>query len=334
MSTDDTKTSLPKGTVPADAAGIGNAIEVLRNGGLVAFPTETVYGLGADARDERAVARIFAAKGRPSFNPLIVHVKSTEAVLEHAEMDERAHLLARHFWPGALTLVLKRRDDTTLSKLVSAGLDSVAMRVPDHNVSNQLLGVSEIPLAAPSANRSGKISPTQAHHVSDSLGQNVDLILDGGPTEIGVESTILDLSDSTKVTLLRPGGVSAEEIEAVLDSPLATTEAADDGLGNQPRLAPGLLKSHYAPSASVRLNATEAEPGELLIGFGEIEGTGMTLSATGDLLEAAANLFSMLHRADTEGHVGIAVAPIPHSGLGLAINDRLKRASAPRDLPE
>lgn len=308
--------------VAASAETIARAAKVLRGGGLVAFPTETVYGLGADATDEHAVARIFDAKGRPSFNPLIVHVPDVAAAEALAVFDERARVLARELWPGPLTLVLKRRSESGLSRLVSAGLDTVAVRAPDHPLAQDLLRACGRPIAAPSANRSGSISPTLAEHVLASLGGRVDLILDGGPCRVGVESTVVDVSGA-EPALLRPGGVPREEIEALI-GPLAT--AAEDP--DAPK-SPGQLLSHYAPRLPVRLNAEAAAPGEALLGFGPGACTA-NLSASGDLVEAAANLFALLHALDDASHTGIAVKPIPETGLGLAINDRLRRAAAPR----
>lgn len=304
-----------------DTSGLDRAARLLRRGGLVAFPTETVYGLGADATDDRAVARIFEAKGRPSFNPLIVHVPDLAAAAKHVEMTPLADRLADRFWPGPLTLVLRRKPGCKLSRLVSAGLETVAVRVPAHGGARDLLRLADRPIAAPSANASGRLSPTEATHVADSLGRRVDLILDGGPCSVGLESTVIDATGDTPV-LLRPGGVSADEIEALIGRriPRATEEETAPA-------SPGMLLSHYAPGLPLRLNADRAEPGEVLLGFGP--GSSVpTLSATGDLIEAAANLFRMLHDLDDPAaHRGIAVAPIPEHGLGLAINDRLRRAA-------
>jgi L-threonylcarbamoyladenylate synthase len=308
---------------PATPAAIREAAELLRAGGLVAFPTETVYGLGGDATCDRAVAAIFEAKGRPSFNPLIAHVASAEQAAELVEVGLDAERLMRRFWPGPLTLVLPRRADSPVSLLASAGLDSVAVRMPDHPVALDLIRAAGRPLAAPSANRSGAVSPTAAHHVADCLGGRVSLILDGGSCRVGVESTVLDLSGDRPV-LLRPGGLEVETLEAVLG--MALPHAAADSAA--PR-SPGQLDSHYAPRLPVRLNAHSAGPGEALLGFGPAEAS-LTLSPSGDLEEAAANLFAMLRALDRPEFSAIAVMPIPEYGLGLAINDRLRRAAAPR----
>ncbi|RKF16033.1 threonylcarbamoyl-AMP synthase [Roseovarius spongiae] len=309
-------------TLAPDAAGIERAAALLAQGALVSFPTETVYGLGGDATQGRAVAGIFAAKDRPAFNPLIVHVADAGMARRFGEWSDTADRLAAAFWPGPLTLVLPLRAGHRLSPLVSAGQDSVALRAPDHPVAQALLRALDRPVAAPSANRSGRISPTRAAHVAAGLGGRIDAILDGGPCPVGVESTILGLTGAP--TLLRPGGLPAEALEAALGHALPRAAA------NAAITAPGQLASHYAPRAGVRLNADAAEPGETLLGFGRMEAD-RNLSPTGDLTEAAANLFAMLHRLDAEGARGIAVAPIPETGLGRAINDRLRRAAAPRD---
>ncbi|MDH2326468.1 L-threonylcarbamoyladenylate synthase [Cereibacter sp. SYSU M97828] len=294
------------------------AAQILRGGGLVAFPSETVYGLGGDARSDTAVARIYEAKGRPQFNPLIVHLPDAEAVARYAVLPEGFERVAA-FWPGPLTLVLPLREDAGLSPLVTAGLDSVAVRVPAHPVTRALLRDFGGPLAGPSANPSGRISPTRAEHVLDGLSGRIEAVLEGGASAVGVESTILGLVGAP--VLLRPGGVPREALEAVL-GPLAV-----GGDAAKPS-APGQLLSHYAPRGRVRLNAVPG-PGEVAIGFGT---GGLDLSPSGDLVEAAANLFHMLREADRlAGEDGvIAVAPVPEHGLGLAINDRLRRAAAPR----
>lgn len=302
---------------------IAQAGLALAEGKLVAFPTETVYGLGGDATCDRAVAAIFEAKGRPSFNPLIAHVASVEQAASLVEMDDRALTLARHFWPGPLTLVLTRRADCPISLLASAGLDSVAVRMPDHPVALALIRAAGRPLAAPSANRSGRVSPTTAGHVADCLDGRVAIILDGGACRVGVESTVVDLTGPIPA-LLRPGGLAVEELEAVLGETLLRSTDSPDA----PR-SPGQLESHYAPKASVRLNAAAPRAGEALLGFGAMTADA-NLSPSGDLEEAAANLFAMLRGLDRPGIVGIAVAAIPEHGLGLAINDRLRRAAAPR----
>ncbi len=303
----------------ADDGGLDRAAAILRAGGLVAFPTETVYGLGADACNGRAVARIFAAKGRPRFNPLIVHLADAQAARALVEWSDAAEALATRFWPGPLTLVLPLLPDSPLSPLVTAGLPSLALRVPAHPLARALLARFGGPVAAPSANPSGRISPTTAAHVAAGLSGRIEAILDGGPCPVGVESTILGLTDTPR--LLRPGGLASEEIAAALGQPLAPS-----GPGIS---APGQLASHYAPAAPMRLDATEKLPGERLLGFGAVPRADLNLSPAGDLTEAAANLFAMLHRID-DGSTAIAVSPIPETGLGRAINDRLRRAAAPR----
>ncbi|WP_299676195.1 L-threonylcarbamoyladenylate synthase [uncultured Roseobacter sp.] len=304
-----------------DAAGIDQAASLLASGALVAFPTETVYGLGADARNGEAVAAIYAAKGRPSFNPLIVHLPSTDAARDLVHWSDTADRLAQAFWPGPLTLVLPLRADHGLSGLVTAGLPTVALRVPAQPSAQTLLRAFGGPVAAPSANPSGRISATTAAHVVAGLGDKLVAVLDDGPCTVGLESTIIGLDGAP--TLLRAGGLPLEAIEAALGGPLdqSTTPVAIT--------APGQLASHYAPRAPLRMNVTTAEPGELLLGFGQIQAD-LNLSERGDLHEAAANLFEMLHRLDAMGQA-IAVAPIPDHGLGRAINDRLARAAAPRD---
>jgi len=304
-----------------DDAGLDHAAQVLRDGGLVSFPTETVYGLGADASNDRAVARIFEAKGRPRFNPLIVHLPSLDAARKIAVFDDQAMRLADAFWPGPLTLVLPLRPDAGLSALVSAGLATVALRVPAHALARDLLARTARPVAAPSANPSGKISPTQAAHVLEGLDGRIEAVLDGGPCDVGVESTIVGFSPAP--VLLRPGGLPAEVIEQCLGEPLAA-HAADGPLN-----APGQMASHYAPAATLRLNAQSVLPGERLLGFGPVAAS-LNLSPSGDLVEAAANLFHHLHALDADGAAPIAVSPIPEKGLGRAINDRLRRAAAPR----
>lgn len=316
--------------VPPDATHLAEAAAALAAGDLVAFPSETVYGLGGDAGSDQAVARIYEAKGRPSFNPLIVHVPSLAAAAEFAVVSPAAEALAAKFWPGPLTLVLLRKPGCRLSLLVSAGMDSVALRVPAHPVAQALLRAAGRPLAGPSANPSGRISPTTAQHVADGLGDKVAMILDGGPCAIGLESTVVSLLDDAP-QILRPGGIVAEELAAVLGRPVGLAPQIGDvtaGLHG-----PGRLLSHYAPAAPVRLNAMTALPSETLLGFGPNApaGTALNLSPTGDLTEAAANLFAMLRELDRPGVKAIAVMPIPERGLGLAINDRLRRAAAPRD---
>lgn len=302
-----------------NATAIAKAAAWLRRGRLIAFPTETVYGLGADAGNDAAVAAIFAAKERPRFNPLIAHVENLAAAERLAEFEPRARKLAEALWPGPLTLVLPRRADAPLSLLVSAGLDSVAVRIPSHPIARALLGACRVPVAAPSANRFGSVSPTTAAHVVDDLGDRVDLIIDGGRCRVGIESTIVELCGATP-RLLRPGGIPAEVIEELI-GPLA---APDDG----PPRAPGMLSRHYAPRLPLRTDAAAARAGEALLGFGVAGAAAdLNLSRSGDLVEAAANLFAMLHTLDRGEFTGIAVMPIPQTGLGRAINDRLRRAA-------
>lgn len=315
--------------VKATDDAIRTAAQRLRAGDLVAFPTETVYGLGADATNGRAVAAVFAAKGRPSFNPLIVHVADHAHAAAIARMTPLALRLAKAFWPGPLTLVLERAASAEVCDLVSAGLPTVAVRVPDHPVAQALLAATGRPLAAPSANRSGRVSPTLAAHVEADLDGAVSMILDAGATPRGLESTVIDARGDAPV-LLRPGAVTAEAIEEVLMMPLAV---ASDAAADRPS-APGQLASHYAPNAKVRLHATDVRPGEALLAFGPdappSSGPRVDLSPEGDLTEAAANLFGALRRLDQTGCETIAVMPVPMQGLGVAINDRLKRAAAPR----
>lgn len=306
----------------ADGAGVARARDLLLGGRLVAFPTETVYGLGALASDDRAVASVFAAKGRPAFNPLIVHVPDFGAASRLADFDTEAARLAEAFWPGPLTLVVRLRGDAGISPLVTAGLPTVALRVPAHPLAQQVLAAVGAPIAAPSANPSGRISPTMAQHVLDGLGGRIAAVLDGGACDVGLESTIM--TTDPVPTLLRPGGLPVEAIAACLGRPVASATPGDGVT------APGQLASHYAPKGQLRLEATEARPGEVLIGFGPVAGD-LMLSASGDLVEAAGNLFRHLHTLDADGADRIAVAPIPHKGLGIAINDRLVRAAAPRD---
>ncbi|NYS23721.1 threonylcarbamoyl-AMP synthase [Rhodobacteraceae bacterium 2376] len=310
--------------LPPDSAGIAAAATILREGGLVALPTETVYGLAADARNDRAVAAIFAAKDRPRFNPLIVHLAEIRDARALARFTPGAEAMAAAFWPGPLTLVLPLRAGHGLSPLVTAGLDTVALRLPAHPLARQLLQAFGGPLAAPSANPSGRISPTSAAHVMAGLTGRIDAVLDGGPCAVGVESTILDCSGDHPA-LLRAGGTTAEGIAALLGN----APARDPGKAQAPR-APGQLSSHYAPHAPVRLNVSDPAPDELWIGFGPgCDGAALTLSASGDLTEAAANLFRILHEADAHARP-IAFAPVPQHGLGQAINDRLIRAAHPR----
>ncbi|BBK38399.1 threonylcarbamoyl-AMP synthase [Allostella sp. ATCC 35155] len=311
------------------AAAVAEAARLLADGRLVAFPTETVYGLGGDATSDRAVAAIFAAKGRPRFNPLIAHVADVAAAERIACLDDRARRLAERFWPGPLTLVLPRRPEGGVSLLATAGLDTVAVRVPAHPVARALLTAFGRPVAGPSANPSGRVSPTSAAHVLEGLGGRVAMILDGGDCRVGVESTVLDLSGRNPA-LLRPGGLARDRIEALLGHVLAGAAPADP----QRPTAPGQLASHYAPDRPVRLDAASVAADEALLAFGPDIPAGaavtLQLSATGDLTEAAANLFAHLRRLDRPGLRAIAVSPIPETGLGEAINDRLRRAAAPR----
>lgn len=312
----------------ADAAAIEDAGRLLRDGQLVAFPTETVYGLGGDATNGEAVARIFAAKGRPSFNPLIVHVPDVASAEKIGQFSQLAARLARAFWPGPLTLVVPRKANSSISELVSAGLPSIALRVPANHIAQALLKAANRPLAAPSANRSGHVSATCAAHVAADLGDRVAMILDGGATLHGLESTVVDATGDTLV-ILRPGAISADMLEATAE----TAAMRAPGYSGAPA-SPGQLESHYATRAALRLNATHVARGEALLSFGphvpEPHGLAINLSATGDLIEAASKLFAALRTLDASGVPTIAVTPIPYEGLGEAINDRLKRAAAPR----
>ena len=313
--------------LPPDAPGLAEAAALLAGGRLVAFPTETVYGLGGDARNPDAVAAIYAAKGRPAKNPLIVHVPDVGAARALARFTPEAERLAAAFWPGPLTLVLPIAPDAGLAPAVTAGLSTVAIRVPDHAVARALLTSAGAPLAAPSANPSGKISPTAPAHVMEGLAGRIAAVLDGGPCPVGVESTIVGLADGP-ARLLRPGGLPPEAIEECLGHPLVRAQSDPD----RPS-APGQLASHYAPEAALRLDAPAPEPGEVWIGFGPgCDDAAFSLSPSGDLAEAAAKLFAMLRAADKAAGPGgrIAVAPVPLRGLGRAINDRLSRAAAPR----
>ena len=297
--------------LPYGPEAIAEAARLIGESLVVAVPTETVYGLAADAGSGEAVARIYEAKGRPSFNPLIVHVKDIEQARTIVEMDGEAEALAERFWPGPLTLVLPLRDDAPIAALVTAGLTTIAIRAPAHPAMRDLLETVGRPLAAPSANASGRLSPTRAEHVLAGLAGRIPLIVDGGPTEHGLESTIVALTGG-EARLLRPG-------------PIDLGLALDEGGGVE---SPGRLESHYAPAKPLRLHALDARPGEWLIGFGTVSGDA-TLSASGDLMEGAANLFEKLHEAEAAPEPRIAVAPIPDEGLGAAINDRLRRAAAP-----
>ena len=318
-------TAFPSIIVSADNAGIERTARVIAEGGLVAFPTETVYGLGANARDDHAVAQIFEAKNRPRFNPLIVHVPTMGDARRLAQFDDRAEEIANAFWPGPLSIVLQRRADAGLSFLVSAGLNTIALRIPDNELAKKLLTEAQCPIAAPSANRSGEVSPTTAEHVAQSLPEPGDkgpsLILDGGPCGVGLESTVIDLSEPMP-SLLRPGGITREELAGYLGK--LVVAGNDD---TAPR-SPGMMTRHYAPATPLRINAIAARADEALLGFGDNANEAIhNLSPDGNLTEAAANLFAMLRSLDNGAYAGIAVAPIPEHGLGQAINDRLKRAA-------
>jgi L-threonylcarbamoyladenylate synthase len=320
----------------ADRAAIEAAARCLAAGGLVAFPTETVYGLGTDATDGGAVARLYAAKGRPSFNPLIAHVADAPVARALARFDAAAERLTA-FWPGPLTLVLPKSPTCPVADLATAGLDTIAVRVPGHPVARDILMAFGRPVVAPSANRSGHVSPTTAEHVGADLGGRIDLIIDGGPTTVGVESTIVGCLGAQPV-LLRPGGLPRTDIEHALGEVLADPPSASVPPGGEDNpLAPGQLVSHYAPKARLRLDAETVHPGEALLAFGPTPLPGaahasavLNLSAKGDAIEAAANLFSHLRALDASGAAAIAVMRVPHEGLGEAINDRLARAAAPR----
>ena len=301
---------------------IERAAQLLVQGRLVSFPTETVYGLGADATNESAVNAIYAAKGRPSFNPLIAHVFSVEMAKDYVEWSEVADVLASAFWPGPLTLVLPLKPHSAIAPTVTAGLDTLAIRLPAHPLAQKLLEHTGRPVAAPSANPSGRISPTTALHVFEGLNGKVDVILDGGPCEVGLESTIVGLAPTP--TILRPGSITENDLETVLGHSMTHYQ---DGSHIS---APGQMLSHYAPNAEVRLNADPFSQDELKLGFGAME-CDLNLSEGGDLDEAARNLFYMLRQLDKNGQGKIAVAPIPNHGIGVAINDRLKRAAAPKD---
>jgi len=329
------KLGLKTQILTADAAAVAKAAACLAEGGLVAFPTETVYGLGADATNADAIARLYEAKGRPLFNPLIVHVGSLAAARGIARFDATAGRLAEAFWPGPLTLVLPKTPDCAVADLATAGLDTVAVRLPVHPIARRILDAFGGPVVAPSANLSGHVSPTSAEHVAADLSGRIDLIIDGGPVTVGIESTIVGCFDTPM--LLRPGGLPREAVEGVLGQKLARPPQ-DLAVENGQPLAPGMLASHYAPRTPVRLNANEVRPGEALLAFGpdRMSGTDqalavMNLSARGDLNEAATHLFGYLRALDAIGASAIAVAPVPRHGLGEAINDRLRRAAMDRE---
>lgn len=313
----------------ADAAAIAEAADVLRAGGLAAFPTETVYGLGARADDPRAVALLYAAKGRPSFNPLIAHVRDLGAAKRLGNFSDAALVLAEKFWPGPLTLVVKASGNSSVCELARAGLDTIAIRVPSHEIAQALLAATDFPIVAPSANRSGHVSPTTAQHVAKDLSGKIDLILDGGSSKGGIESTIVDFSGA-KPRLLRSGGIARGEIEKITGALLHADK--------NEIFAPGMMASHYAPNATMRLDVQEVRENEALLAFGSSLPAGsdrarkiLNLSARGDLTEAASNLYAFLRALDLVNAQTIAVAPIPHEGLGEAIRDRLQRAAAPRE---
>ena len=323
--------------VSATDENIAKAAEILKSGGVVGMPTETVYGLAANAFDGRAVAKIYEIKGRPQFNPLISHFADAGDVETCAVMDEKAKALAQAFWPGPLTLVLPRAKNCPVSELASAGLETIAVRVPAHPAARKLIKACGFPLVAPSANLSGTISPTSPAHVAEGLGDKVDMILAAGASSVGVESTVVDLSDGAPV-ILRPGAVTAEEISEVLGEKIIY----DTGDAAKPK-SPGLLLKHYAPKIPLRMNAIDLNPGEALLGFSSLRFMGVkgggaalnlpesqrrNLSEEGDLHQAASNLFAMLRELDRPEHAAIAVMPIPDTGLGVAINDRLKRAAS------
>ena len=311
---------------------VARAAGILTRGGLVAFPTETVYGLGGDARNADAVAAIFAAKDRPSFNPLISHVASAQAAFELGTATPLAVCLADAFWPGPMTLILTRRPDCPIALLTSAGLDKIALRVPAHAEARRLLEAFGGPVAAPSANPSGRISPTRAEHVVAGLGGRIELVLDGGPCESGIESTVIDCTGET-ARILRPGGITREAVGKTLTARGLALAEDNPPTDEDAPAGPGQLASHYAPAAAVRMDVTAHEPGMELIGFGATRGAGkrgLNLSPKGDLREAAANLFDMMHAADATGATTIGIAPVPDTGLGEAVNDRLRRAAAPR----
>ena len=302
---------------------IKQAVAILKNGGLVAFPTETVYGLGADATNDKATASIYEKKGRPSFNPLIAHVDNADMAEKYVKITPLAKKLMDAFWPGPLTLVLKRKPKCAVSLLASAGLDTLAVRCPNNPIALQLIHDFGKPIVAPSANKSGRISPTTAGHILQDYGADAPFILDGGPCQVGVESTVL-LCDDDKVAVLRYGGLAIEQVEDLI-GPVIRPERDEDAPHS-----PGQMRSHYAPHLPLRMNAIEAFEGEALLGFGYAPNAVLNLSESEDLTEAAANLFSMMHQLDNSKYSGIAVMPLPMQGLGLAINDRLKRASYPR----
>jgi L-threonylcarbamoyladenylate synthase len=309
--------------VPVALQSLNQACTLLRQGDVVGMPTETVYGLAGDAYQDQAIAKIYQIKGRPQFNPLIIHYSDVSSLGQDVDLNDRAEKLAERFWPGPLTLVLPKRESSNISLLATAGLSTLAVRLPAHPLAQQLIKEYGHPLAAPSANVSNTISPTSALDVAQSLKERVPLILDGGACHVGLESTIIDLTGDTPV-LLRPGGITLEEIQTVLGEVVIRPTG-------QTIKAPGMLKRHYAPSIPVRLNAHEPHTGEVYLGFGDTDHGPYNLSRSGDLLEAAANLFRMMRLLDQSQYQGMAIAPIPQHGLGLAINDRLSRAASQED---
>jgi len=310
--------------VVADDDAIARAARAICDGLLVVMPTETVYGLAGDATNASAVARIYAAKGRPTFNPLISHILDIEQAERHGALHPVAEDLAEAFWPGPLTLVVRRREESDISELACAGLQSVALRAPAHPVARALIAAAGTPLAAPSANRSGRLSPTHAAHAAEDIRDSVALVLDAGPSVLGLESTVIAVQDDGRATLLRPGAIARADIERITGALIAPQAALKPA-------SPGMLESHYAPRARLRLDVTEPANGDAYLAFGKTTAAGaLNLSPQGDLVEAAANLFTYLRKLDATGVGAISVAPIPHCGLGEAINDRLARAAAGR----
>lgn len=317
----------------ANQHNLKEAGKAIRRGELVAFPTETVYGLGADATNDEAVSAIYKAKGRPSNNPLIVHITSLEQAYQYGVFDERAKKLATKFWPGPLSLIVPRSVNCALSQIVSAGGETVALRMPAHPISRQLLEAANVPVAAPSANKSGGISPTLAAHVKQSLGDDIFMLIDGGACLVGLESSVVAVLPGESVKILRPGSINAAALKAVLNEKIEQSQQAKSA--DEMLISPGLLSSHYAPKTSLRMNAKTPKQTEAYLAFGAYHGNAyhLNLSQNGDLDEAAQNLFAMLHTLDnhcTKNNLTIAVAPIPNENIGMAMNDRLTRAAAPK----
>ncbi len=312
-----------------EAGTYSHAANLLREGELVSFPTETVYGLGADATNNDAVAKIYATKNRPSFNPLIVHVADKDKAIQYVKMNDLALKLAEHFWPGPFTVVLPLKENSGLSELITAGLSTIAIRVPENKVAHELIATFDGPIAAPSANKSGKISPTTATHVDGEFGDELNMIIDGGPCEKGIESTIVQIIEN-EIKILRPGNITIADIESIIGKSILDNMQTSDTPNS-----PGQLESHYAPETKMRLNVLEPNEGEALLTFGDtaknIDIFTLNLSPSGNLVEAASNLFSMMRKLDQMNFKSIAVSPIPETGLGIAINDRLRRAAAPKD---